>query len=1652
MSGFNSNSNLNTIQDSCSFWNYDDVTECGRVQYINYYLPVTLLSISLLYLFKNAVQHYCRKPETIKPSVESELLGSNFADLPNETKPLLSDNGQTLYTNPDSNKATSTLKEDHFSIDKLTLMDIHPNKHDAVKIVRRNWIEKSRLFLEWIICALQLCIHISVWLKYTDNREDFPTHASLAGLVLWSLLFSVVSLRLANVNQNISWINSGPGNIWALSFVCYLLLFCGSVLPLRSICIGHITDQVPANFYKLQFFLDLALFLLLFTSQAGNRFAIIYKSTLDITPSPEPVTSIASYISYAWVDKFLWDAHQNYIEMKDVWGLMVEDYSILVIKRFNHFVQKKTTKRTFSFNLIHFFLKYIAIQGVWATFSSIISFIPTMLLRRILEYVEDQSTAPSNLAWTYIFVMFLSRILTAVCAAQALFLGRRVCIRMKAIIISEIYSKALKRKISPNSTKEPTNVVDPQQLNDKQQIDGDEESTTSANLGAIINLMAVDAFKVSEICAYLHSFVEAIIMTIVALILLYQLLGWSALVGSLLIVCFLPLNFKLASLLGTLQKKSLAITDKRIQKLNEAFQAIRIIKFFSWEENFEKDIQSTRDDELNMLLKRSVVWAISSLVWFVTPSIVTSASFAVYVYIQGETLTTPVAFTALSLFALLRNPLDMLSDMLSFVIQSKVSLERVQEFLNEEETKKYEQLTISRNKLGFQNATFVWDKNTQDFKLKDLTIDFKIGKLNVIVGPTGSGKTSLLMGLLGEMELLNGKVVMPSLDPREELVVEADGMTNSIAYCSQAAWLLNETVRNNILFNSPYNENRYNAVISACGLKRDFEILSGGDQTEIGEKGITLSGGQKQRVSLARALYSSSRHLLLDDCLSAVDSHTALWIYENCISGPLMEGRTCVLVSHNVALTLKNADWVIILENGKVKEQGEPVDLLQKGSLGDDTMVKTSILSRAVSSVNISEANNKVSSDPSDANTKASRVNDDSTNTESQSKLEGKLISEETKSNGVVSLDVYKWYSVFFGGWKMISFLCFLFLFAQIIGVTQAWWLRAWASNNAVQVISNIGLHISTAFGLSLSGKEAPPPTFSAAMSNNTSISSDFKPSHSNAYYLSIYLGIGVFQALCSSSKAIINFVAGIRASRKIFNLLLKNVLYAKLRFFDSTPIGRIMNRFSKDIESVDQELTPYMEGAFGSLIQCISTIVVIAYITPQFLLVAAIVMLLYYFVAYFYMAGSRELKRLESISRSPIHQHFSETLVGITTIRAFSDERRFLVDNMKKIDENNRPFFYLWVFNRWLSFRIELIGALIVLAAGSFILLNLKSIDSGLAGISLGFAISFTDGALWVVRLYSNVEMNMNSVERLKEYTDIEQEPSNIGGLVPPPMWPQDGKIEVKDLSLRYAANLPKVIKNVTFVVEPKCKVGIVGRTGAGKSTIITALFRFIDPETGFIKIDDIDITTIGLKRLRQSITIIPQDPTLFTGTLKSNLDPYSEYSEAEIFEALKRVNLVSLEELDPSAASDSASVSSENLNKFLDLNNEVSEGGSNLSQGQRQLVCLARSLLRSPKIILLDEATASIDYNSDAKIQATIREEFSNSTILTIAHRLRSIIDYDKILVMDAGEVKEYDHPYSLLLNRDSIFYHMCEDSGELEVLIQLAKESFVKKLNSN
>lgn len=1571
-----------------------------------------------------------------------------------ETTPLLAT--PDAYGSASSKNAEVSLKDRHFDLVRLSDTNDDGTPHGLIQDVPRTFGDRVYTALEYLLVSVQLGGAIST-IFLPGFHHEFTPSVQAALVAYWGYAFLLCNVRLANTRFSLP-------SLWSHSTGLYLAHLLPSIVFFRSAIIGHVSSKVVTTYYEADFVVGTLLVFLCVTSKIGDKPAHIYITSDGVTPSPENRTSIWSFSTYSWLDPMIWKAYKAPLAMSDIWGMIEDDYALYILRLF----ELNKLRARFTVRLFAHFKGLFFLQGLWAVLESLLVFVPTLLLKRILEYVADPAITTRSVAWCLVLLMPVAKMADSMTSGFSLFLGRRVCVRMRAIIIGQVYAKALRRKVTVLESSDADSVKDAKKDDKKDDKDEDKkldikETTKTAELGAIINLMAIDAFKVSEFCGYLHFFVGSLLMLVVCIVLLYNLLGWSALVGASAIILLLPINYKFSLWLAEIQKSMLGVTDKRIQKMNETFLSIRIIKFFAWEDNFFNDIMKIRHEEIRYLKLRSLIWGLQSLIWFTIPTLITVISFYCYTVIEKKPLTAPIAFTSLSLFTLLRSPLDQLADMTAIVIQSKVSLDRVSEFLEEDETAKYEQLaherTESSPEIGFENASFAWNAaSTKDFRLRDLNVSFKPGMLNVIIGPTGSGKTSLLLALLGEMELTSGNVFLPGIIPRDELVIDPrTGLTESVAYCSQSAWLLNETIQNNIVFASTFNQDRYDKVVDACGLTRDFQVLAAGDQTEIGEKGIALSGGQKQRVSLARALYSNSRHVLLDDCLSAVDSHTALWIYENCISGPLMANRTCILVSHNVALTVQKAEWVIVMDNGKVKVQGLPETLLSAGHLGDDDLVKTSLMnSRSQSSTSLLNLNIDLKAKAATIESKLKNLVADEE--PEMSKTDGKLVEEESKSDGVVGLKVYTGYAKEFGGWPTWLIILITFFGSQAVYILQSWWLRKWAqegSNAAMNVMSLVGLsNVNDATQTLPFIVRTVASTIHLLFGSIASVSSsitdavqNFKAEHSLMYYISVYALIGVLYSLLATFRIFVTFFTGIRASNRIFKRVLTTILRARLRFFDKTPLGRIMNRFSKDIESVDQELTPFAEGAFICLVSCFSILLVITLITPGFLFFAFLVTWMYYLVGLFYISLSRELKRFDSITKSPIHQHFSESLTGVATIRAYGVETRFMKQNLAAIDKNSRPFFYMWVANRWLSLRTDAVGSLVMLISGIFIVSSIGSIDAGLAGLSLSYAIAFSESALWIVRLYANIEMNMNSVERLQEYLDVDQEPpSEIPETEPRASWPDRGEIEMKDVSLRYAPHLPRVIKNVSFHVEPCNKIGIVGRTGAGKSTIITALFRFLDPETGSITIDGIDITKIGLRNLREAITIIPQDPTLFTGTIRTNLDPFNQFTDEQIFEALTRVNLVGANERD---SADDAS--NENQNKFLDIESTITEGGNNLSQGQRQLMCLARSLLKSPKVMLLDEATASIDYKSDSMIQQTIRDEFSGSTILTIAHRLRSIIDYDKILVMDAGKVVEYDEPYVLIANKETLFYSMCENSGELDVLTKLAKESYVQKKNS-
>ncbi|VVT55606.1 uncharacterized protein SAPINGB_P004665 [Magnusiomyces paraingens] len=1768
--------------DSGPWWVYDDLAPCYRHRFTQLYPFITLIVVSasalilrsLFFVYKSRgkyarrlltpatdserqplltqgsnAPHYVETPNVVPPDLDytqetrpvSDIVpsfdpspkASHFAvKKDSSTSPLFSssDNSDTDVDEDNSStisadsSASSLHLQEQEETNKKDYADLNATGDVTIVTVTRSTAENVRLGVEFVCNVVLVASSLAAFFIPSISKEWTSPAFLTAITALWTYTLALISIRLYLISKSI--VPVVP--LWAHSTTIYLLAFLLHLVTFRS-AILHPVSRKSQQFNIGQSLLVCILFLTNFTAKIGDAPAKIYIQG-SAFPSLEPISSIFSIISYSWIDSTIWIGYFRSLTAKDIWELKDDDHSVAVFDSWAVSTADSpasssggtTEKRSLIFSLVKYFANLLIISNSWTFLYSLLSFGPPFLLKVILEYVDNPSRTPSSVVWLYVFALFFCGVISNSVQGQSLFIGRRICIQLRSILIGEIYTKTLRRratvakssKLGQADDEEGEEEAENDNTKDDKTTDKDD---TQANHGAIINLMAVDTFKVSEICAYLHFISQGVFVTVLCVFFLYLLIGWSSFIGAGSMILLMPIQFRLSRMYSKSQTQLMAATDRRINKLNEVLQSIRIIKFFAWEEKFSESVMEIREEELKHLRTRYILWSAATLVYFTIPIVVTVLTFGSYIFIQKHLLTAPVAFTALALLNVMRNPVEQMAEVVTELLQAKVSLDRIEDFLNEKETSKYSQLSVhptsgSNTRIGFQNATFSWESsdisNTSktDFKLRDIDVDFKVGELNVIIGPTGSGKTSLLLALLGEMELAAGSIYLPGGCLRDQVVPDAaTGLAETVAYCSQSAWLLNDTLRNNVLFGSEYDHDRYNAVIDACSLRRDLEILDAGDQTEIGEKGITLSGGQKQRVSLARAFYSNSRHLILDDCLSAVDSHTALWIYQHCLTGPLALNRTIILVSHNVALTISQASKVIVMDNGRVKAQGTPTVLLAQGHLGDDELTSASV-TRAASSVNLKahgsnssaiatsvhnqlvpktfgeEVAAKLSEEPDPS------IIEEENDKKKKKKGSGKLVAEETKQEGSVSTDVYLAYMKAMGGKSFWIFLISLFLFQPVLDITKSWWIKIWTQaiteKNPDQItVENIHYVAPSLLSHCYSYLYYHSLNF-LSNSNNAGIASTVRAwdekTHGSVFYMVMYIVISIVFATFTTFNVLVSYLGGINASRKLFKKLLDNVLQSKIRFFDSTPIGRIMNRFSKDMEGVDQELPTMASSVFRFILGSLATTFLIAYITPGFLIFGIFIMSLYWLIGIFYLSASREIKRIDSISKSPIYQHFGETLSGVSTIRAYGVGNRFISDSFSKVDNNNRPFFYLWVANRWLSFRIDLAGALVSFSSAAMIILNTKGLSAGLAGLSLSYALTFNDYVLWIVRLYAVLEMNMNSIERLQEYMDIEKEaPAVIEGSRPPANWPSKGEIEVHDLSLRYAPDLPMVIRNVTFNVPAFSKIGIVGRTGAGKSTIITAFFRFLEAETGYIKIDGIDISKIGLRDLRQNLAIIPQDPTLFQGTIRSNLDPFDQYTDDEIYEALRRVHLIKPEELSSivrrikgkgksissghstplraTTAMDSAASSAiaaaaaakaaegENVNLFHDLNTAVAEGGSNLSQGQRQLMCLARSLLKSPKVLLLDEATASIDYESDAQIQKTIRAEFAQTTILTIAHRLRSIADYDRILVMDAGRAVEYDHPHVLLQNTGSIFYSMCANSGELETLLGIAQAAY-------
>ncbi|KAI8619281.1 P-loop containing nucleoside triphosphate hydrolase protein [Chytriomyces sp. MP71] len=1223
----------------------------------------------------------------------------------------------------------------------------------------------------------------------------------------------------------------------------------------------------------------------------------------------------------------------------------------------------------------------------------------SIILLYLIKWIQAGSFRSYGVWYGYTLgvALFIVQLGGTLCYNWHLEMTTKLGYRLRTCLISAIYKKAF--IISNEARKEFT-------------------------VGKITNLTATDTNRIDQSCQWNHYCWAAPFQILVSVGLLIWILGPSALVGFGVVAVYIPFQFRIIKVLSGFRRSANKFMDKRVKLIQEVLLGIRVVKMYAWESSFLDMITKSRLEELKQirgfLFSRAVVNGVTQVV----PTIAMLLSFVCYTLV-GNPLDPAVVFAALQLFYTIRNPMTFLPMIVTMGVDAWFGMGRIGEFLLASEMEDGStRLPRSDNpddpSIEIKDGHFQWQQPTTapapengvkapaappnvDIQLKENThnvfelnhVQLRIpsGKLVAVVGKVGSGKSSLLNALVGEMSRVSGTVTF----------------RGSVGYCQQQAWIQNTTVRENILFGKQYDEKQYNEVIRACSLERDFAILPNGDETEIGERGINLSGGQKQRVQIARALYFDPDIVLFDDPLSAVDAHVGRALFENCLLGKLA-GKTRVLVTHQLHF-LPKVDIVVLMEAGKIvaqtsfeellrtnesfaklmqefggheEEEGEPKDLnIVKSELNEKNATAASIDEDSKQEIKKSE---KFSKDA-----KVTKKSAEALKENTQPKIKKGLMMVEERNEGAVQLKFYARYMKLCGGGVALLGLFLVIFMAQGSRVMTDQWLTYWTDH---------------AFALTM------------------------------AQYIGIYIGkcvvkYGLFLAKCVVDtgwclfQAVMNVVYGITmsylgtlGSLNMHREALTSVLRSPLSFFDATPLGRITSRFSRDFDGVDNMLPLLLYQLVQTTFSTLANFILIAINIPAFLGPLVVMLIGYYMIQVYYRATARELKRLDSISRSPLLANVSESMTGLATIRAYAASHRFIAKNSSLMDTNNRAYYPALLIQRWIQLRVEGLNAFLVLATSMFVILFGGGLSPQMSGLVLVYVTQATTALTAVVRQSADAEINMNSAERVIHYIDdLEREGGTevvaTKGL--DPAWPQMGKLEIKDVVLKYRSDLPPVLHGVSVSVEPGTMIGIVGRTGAGKSTILTCILRLFEYESGSIVIDGVDIKTVGLRDLRHRIGVIPQEPVLFSGTIRSNLDPFGKYQDADLWSALERSDLKGV-----------VSGSTGGLDAI------VTENGENWSTGQRQLICLARAILKDAKIIMLDEATASVDLATDEFIQRAIRTNFINSTVLTIAHRLNTIADYDKILVMGAGKVIEFGRPKDLLEDEESHFSKMVAETG--------------------
>jgi len=1289
-----------------------------------------------------------------------------------------------------------------------------------------------------------------------------------------------------------------------------------------------------------------------------------------------------------------------------------------------------------SMSLVYSFgTRQIVLAIIYQIIASLLAFVPVLILNDLVVYFEtyesDQRHETMVNPWVQVVALGVIPLIVSLLQTRHNAIMAHLGIFVRTAVSTLLYRKALTVSAAGRAM---------------------------TSTGQVVNMMSNDTMQLQRFLQFAGFTIIAPLQIIISLVLIYKQVGNATWVGIAYMVLLMPINTWVFAVVGKMRRKVLKHSDSRVKMMNEILTGIRIIKFYAWERPFGKEVERVRGMEMDALTKMSYVVAVGfSIILLSTPIVQPIFVFVTYVNIQDEPLTAATAFTTVALFNLMRFPFAFMPMGLLQFIQSMISLRRLERYLMLPELTPYVldeypsassdgndsphsikqsgSITIQNGSFGWidpdgpviqpiqeevrskkkekeerakrkaakrasrksSNATVNTESNAGSVSsvdqslealsassvsteesgvekvlaitLRDITMHIRPGSLVAVVGTVGSGKSSLLSAILGEMESIgNSKVYLPRTESEKDV-------NGYVSYCTQSPWVINETLRGNILFGRPYDEERYERILSVCALLDDIAVLPAGDATEIGERGINLSGGQKARVSLARAMYSDeTRLLLLDDPLSAVDSHVGTHLFNEALAGEISNGKTRILVTHHVHI-LSRCDTVIVMENGTIKHQGSYENLIAQGV--DFT-----------GAVDVSKIQED-GSEEADKSTDVKSAVDKKKQAEGEDKVAQKkagaaLVSKEEREIGDVAIDAYVQYAKAGG-------LCIAILTILIQGlgrgfeVLSTFWLAIWAEKMREAEMS----------GTPFTKQET-------------------------SYYVTIFGVFGLLSVIGLGFRGIFLAMHRLKASVKLHDALTDTVLRAPISFFDVTPIGRVLNRFAADMDKLDLELTQTVSQGITTLFQVLGAIGAIIIATKGTFLVPLIPLtFVYYYVQKWFRKTSTELQRVTNVANSPIFADFSQTLSGTSSIRAFGVQNGFFDKCKGSFDNMNASYILVQLASYWLALRLDIMGGAIGMFIGAVAVGTLDSefIPAGWLGIALSYSIEVTSYLKFGVQMIARLEADMSSVERILYYTDkIEPEAPDIIPEKDPQSgtWPTKGAIELSNASMRYRDG-PLVLKNLSFDVKGGEKIGVCGRTGSGKSSLMTALFRISEIEKdGSIVVDGVNIRDIGTAALRKNISIIPQDPVMFSNTVRYNLDPFGTESDEGLWIVLKKV------EMGQAIAQ---------LPKGLD--DMVAEGGENFSQGQRQLLCIARSLLRKPKILVMDEATASIDNETDSIIQRMIRENFGDATVLTIAHRLNTIMDSDRVLVLDDGHIAELDTPEKLLAKESGHFKSLVEKS---------------------